>query len=249
MSIVGVLTLATGRLISTASLSWHEPFNPKLPCLAEPSVNSDPTKPFPYSFSDDNPYLEHIDVARAAKAARMFLSKQQAAEEAGGNELEDKAPPAWWSPAPRPREREPSQAAHHPTGGFANLVTQLVERAREEKARALGVPYHPPTTVASTSDETPPAAPFGSNLAATASEQSVPSTMVDSLVQGSSDTASSPIPEPASPSQSTSLFSCLTCSHQLIPLRSSRLAQRRRQSKCPTPCSLQVAQRWSSIED
>lgn len=152
--------------------SWHESFSPKLPCLAEPSPNADPNKPFKYTFSDDNPYIEHIDIAKAAKAARHLLALQSEAEQRGGMDSLDTSTPAWWQPE-RPFEGVQHQAAHRPQGGggFASMVQHLVERAKEEKAKALGEVYHPPR---------PPAmARQDHELTAPASEASGPSTLVE----------------------------------------------------------------------
>lgn len=175
---------------------WHESFTPKLPCLAVPSPNSDPDKPYEYTFSDSNPYLEHIDVAKAAKAARQLLALQNAAETRGDVHSIDTSTPAWWMPE-RPHEgmlqqqqqQQHHQAAHRPQGegGFASLVQRLVERAKEEKARALGEVYHPPQQTTQNAHE----------LAAPASEASGPSTLVDaaSPTQPTSPTLSEPLAE------------------------------------------------------
>lgn len=127
-------------------LSWHESFSPPLPCLAEPSPYSPQAeKPFKYLFSDKNPFLEHIDIAKAAAAARRLLTAQnekaqQEAHAVSTGET-DTATPTWWQALLDPERQDPSQhrAAHRPQeGGFAALVQQLVERAREEKQKAFG---------------------------------------------------------------------------------------------------------------
>ncbi|GAA5921825.1 hypothetical protein JCM3775_001843 [Rhodotorula graminis] len=141
-------------------ISWDESLSPTLPCLTEPSPTSHPDL-FPYTFTDANPYLANIDVAKAAKAARMLLSRQ-AAEAQKGEQQASLAPPEWWrresavghahSPGLRPFSAHglsghpqahaggTSGDAHGGEGKFAALVAQLVEKAREEKARlALGM--------------------------------------------------------------------------------------------------------------
>ncbi|GAA6013836.1 hypothetical protein JCM10207_008208 [Rhodosporidiobolus poonsookiae] len=148
-------------------ISWDEGLTPSLPCLLTPSPSSDPSL-FPYSFSDHNPYLANIDVAKAAKAARILLSKQEEKAKRGeeGGSL---SPPDWWrrdSTAPHshlhpfhlggtgsgpstPGATAPGSGAGAGAGAggegeeggkFAALVMQLVEKAREEKARlAMGM--------------------------------------------------------------------------------------------------------------
>ncbi|GAA5983494.1 hypothetical protein JCM10908_000308 [Rhodotorula pacifica] len=141
-------------------ISFDEPLKPTLPCLVEPSPSTHPHL-FPYSFTDANPYLADIDVAKAAKAARMLL-KRQDRQAVHGEHLPSLSPPEWWrrdsaSPSPWPfgalSHHHPSnlQTVPHPRmartetdehegGRFAALVMQLVEKAREEKARlALGM--------------------------------------------------------------------------------------------------------------
>lgn len=146
-------------------ISWDESLSPTFPCLTEPSPTSHPSL-FPYLFTDSNPYLANIDVAKAARAARILLS-QQADEAKKGEQTASLAPPEWWrresatahSPHPRPfaalglglgthassnPHGEADGAAtgevHGGEGKFAALVAQLVEKAREEKARlALGM--------------------------------------------------------------------------------------------------------------
>ncbi|TNY24646.1 hypothetical protein DMC30DRAFT_345314 [Rhodotorula diobovata] len=56
-------------------ISWDESLSPTFPCLTEPSPTSHPSL-FPYLFTDSNPYLANIDVAKAARAARILLSQQ-----------------------------------------------------------------------------------------------------------------------------------------------------------------------------
>lgn len=141
-------------------ISFDEPLKPTLPCLIEPSPSTHPHL-FPYLFTDANPYLADIDVAKAAKAARMLLQRQDSQAEKG-EFTQSLSPPEWWrrdsaSPSPWPfgalSHHHPSYlhtAAHprvartdtdeHEGGRFAALVMQLVEKAREEKARlALGM--------------------------------------------------------------------------------------------------------------
>lgn len=121
-------------------ISWNEPFSPSLPLLNAPSPTSHP-KLFPYSFSDLNPFLANIDVAKAAKAARILLKRQDERAKAGEQNT-SLSPPDWW-------RRESVQPGTTPTGEgsgeaeggkLAGLVMHLVEKAREEKARlALGM--------------------------------------------------------------------------------------------------------------
>lgn len=143
-------------------ISFDEPLKPTLPCLVEPSPSTHPHL-FPYTFTDANPYLADIDVAKAARAARMLLQRQDSQAEKG-EYTRSLDPPEWWrrdSASPSPwsfgvlSHYHPSSNLHtgpqqprairadpdEPEGGrFAALVTQLVEKAREEKARlALGM--------------------------------------------------------------------------------------------------------------
>ncbi|GJN90674.1 hypothetical protein Rhopal_003686-T1 [Rhodotorula paludigena] len=158
-------------------ISWDEGLAPALPCLTAPSPSSDPSL-FPYTFTDSNPYLANIDVAKAAKAARKLLNRQDEQAE-HGEQTHSLSPPDWWrrdsavpgagggghaspwhfgghqhhhaqaagSPGAVPQHGEGAGAdGHgHPYGGagtgrFAALVTQLVDKAREEKARlAMGL--------------------------------------------------------------------------------------------------------------
>ncbi|GAA5918081.1 hypothetical protein JCM6882_004984 [Rhodosporidiobolus microsporus] len=138
-------------------ISWHEELTPSLPCLLGPSPSSDPSL-FPYLFSDHNPFLANIDIAKAAKAARILLSKQDEKAKKG-EEQESLTPPDWWrrdSTAPghllphmqSQSHPQPGQQGQGSTGAdgdgeggrFAALVQQMVEKAREEKARlALGM--------------------------------------------------------------------------------------------------------------
>lgn len=167
----------------STSRSWHESLNPKLPCLASPSPNSDPTKPFKYTFSDENPFLEHIDIAKAAKAARLLLGRQNKASQEGCIDSTDTSTPAWWQAERPPDGAQPQahQAAHRPQGGggFANLVQHLVERAREEKARAMGETYHPPPSVVLANAAAAEAGREEHELTAPPSEASGPSTLVE----------------------------------------------------------------------
>lgn len=142
-------------------ISFDEPLKPTLPCLVEPSPSTHPHL-FPYTFTDANPYLADIDVAKAARAARILLQRQESQAEKG-EYTQSLSPPEWWrrdSASPSPwlfgalSNYHPSSNLHtgpqprvirtdtdEPEGGrFAALVTQLVEKAREEKARlALGM--------------------------------------------------------------------------------------------------------------
>ncbi|KAH8919218.1 hypothetical protein BT69DRAFT_510854 [Atractiella rhizophila] len=55
----------------TFLISWAKSLNPTPPCLSEPYV-----PPPEYLFQDANPYLDKIEIAKAAKAARILLLKQ-----------------------------------------------------------------------------------------------------------------------------------------------------------------------------
>ncbi|GAA6064331.1 hypothetical protein JCM10212_003576 [Sporobolomyces blumeae] len=141
-------------------ISWHNSLVPALPCLAEPSPysKSAPTQ-FEYTFSDQNQYLAQIDVAKAAKAARILLGREDAKAKKG--EQQDRlSPPEWWARDSTPNTPgtgvphnrlgwfgasgtttpEEGEGGEGSGGRFAGLVMQLVEKAREEKARlALGM--------------------------------------------------------------------------------------------------------------
>ncbi|GAA5877151.1 hypothetical protein JCM3774_003316 [Rhodotorula dairenensis] len=171
-------------------ISFDEALKPTLPCLVEPSPSTHPHL-FPYLFTDANPYLADIDVAKAAKAARILLQRQDSQAEKG-EYTHSLAPPEWWrrdsaSPSPWPfgalSHHHPSylhtvappratrtDTDEHEGGRFAALVTQLVEKAREEKARlALGMsnviggsePASPLSAAATSSAPTVP--PVGHN--------------------------------------------------------------------------------------
>ncbi|BGP55664.1 hypothetical protein JCM8202v2_003269 [Rhodotorula sphaerocarpa] len=142
-------------------ISYDEPLKPSLPCLIEPSPTTHPDL-FPFTFADANPYLADIDVAKAAKAARKLL-KRQGSQAERGQQTASLDPPEWWrrdsaAPSPWPfgalQHHHPSdlhnpasnprmsrtESEEHEGGRFAALVMQLVEKAREEKARlALGL--------------------------------------------------------------------------------------------------------------
>lgn len=139
-------------------ISFDEPLKPSLPCLVEPSPSTHPHL-FPFTFADANPYLADIDVAKAAKAARILLKRQDSQAEKG-EQTQSLSPPEWWrrdsaSPSPWPfgalSHHHPNhlhttpriartETDEHEGGRFAALVMQLVEKAREEKARlALGL--------------------------------------------------------------------------------------------------------------
>ncbi|GAA5893943.1 uncharacterized protein JCM6883_003679 [Sporobolomyces salmoneus] len=146
-------------------ISWNNSLSPSLPCLAAPSPYSSlAPEPFIYTFSDSNIYLAQIDVAKAAKAARILLGREDAKAKKG--EQKDRlSPPEWWrrestttpgiggggggghhlltwfggSGSTTPEE-DGEGGGEHGGGRFAGLVMQLVEKAREEKARlALGM--------------------------------------------------------------------------------------------------------------
>lgn len=144
-------------------ISWHEALSPALPCLTGPTPTTHPDL-FPFTFTDSNPYLANIDVAKAARAARKLLSRQDD-QARKGEQTESLNPPEWWrrtstsGPNPWPfgtfmhghghahahghphgMPRQDSAADGAEGGRFAALVMQLVEKAREEKARlALGM--------------------------------------------------------------------------------------------------------------
>lgn len=121
---------------------WHEYFDPPLPCATLPSLYTQ--TPFPYTFAEDNPFLAEIDVAKAAKAARKLLTLQNRQQHEVDDEFEQTRR-YWWrrgsgeTHSPRGEaengdgKKTPQTSA--PSGAFANLVSQLVEKAREEKAR------------------------------------------------------------------------------------------------------------------
>ncbi|GAA5992282.1 hypothetical protein JCM11641_001161 [Rhodosporidiobolus odoratus] len=119
-------------------ISFDEQLVPSLPCLLAPSPTSHPDL-FPYTFTDHNPYLANIDVAKAAKAARRLLNRQdeKAKEEKG--QQESLSPPEWWRRDTSPHLLQPGQRTStgdgEEGGKFATLVMQMVEKAREEKAR------------------------------------------------------------------------------------------------------------------
>ncbi|GAA5844297.1 hypothetical protein JCM3766R1_002902 [Sporobolomyces carnicolor] len=143
-------------------ISWNNSLSPSLPCLAVPSpYSSKSPEPFTYTFSDSNIYLAQIDVAKAAKAARILLGREDAKAKKG--EQKDRlSPPEWWGRESTPNTPGIAGGGHHRLtwfggsgsttpedgegggehggGRFAGLVMQLVEKAREEKARlALGM--------------------------------------------------------------------------------------------------------------
>lgn len=95
---------------------------------------------FPYTFADSNPFLETIDVTKAAKAARKLLSRQyQDVLDLEG--AADENPIRNWF---RRNSGGDTLDNHHQTpppssgvaGGFASLVSNLVTKMREEKAAA-----------------------------------------------------------------------------------------------------------------
>lgn len=158
----------------TLLLSWHESFSPVPPTISERSHYRNTDKPPTYNFSDSNPFLAQIDVLKAAKAARLLLSKQNVKaaeiEEDNHQQHREGAVPLWWR---RPSQgegltaslwRRPSQpggqgddgeAVSRPggPGRFASLVTTLVEKAREEKARLAGDHTHTDSALADDDEE------------------------------------------------------------------------------------------------
>ncbi|BGP24735.1 hypothetical protein Rt10032_c02g1161 [Rhodotorula toruloides] len=142
-------------------ISWHESLSPALPCLTGPTPTTHPDL-FPFTFTDSNPYLANIDVAKAARAARKLLNRQDD-QARKGEQTESLNPPEWWRrtstsgpnpwpfgtfmhghghahghPHGLPRQESATDGAEG--GKFAALVMQLIEKAREEKARlALGM--------------------------------------------------------------------------------------------------------------
>ncbi|KAK4054425.1 hypothetical protein OIV83_000919 [Microbotryomycetes sp. JL201] len=122
-------------------LSWDRKFIPKLPCLQEPSPYADPEKPFGYTFQDANPWLANIDIAQAAKAARILLARQREAEQSGQVDNKQTSRPQWWQYENWDWDWDiEDQAAHRPRNpdGFASMVQQFIERTKEEAAKALG---------------------------------------------------------------------------------------------------------------
>jgi hypothetical protein len=57
-------------------ISWSTRLRPPLPCISTPASAVEPRE---YLFSDQNPYLEDIEVTKAAKAARALLRDQNEA--------------------------------------------------------------------------------------------------------------------------------------------------------------------------
>lgn len=144
----------------TLLLSWHETFNPVPPCIAEPSHYRNTAKPANYLFSDANPYLAQIDVLKAAKAARLLLARQNEKSDALDEEGHHRegAVPFWWRRPSggegglwrRPSSSMPEEAGGERTAGgrFASLVSGLVERAKEEKAKLGGGSEHHDSAIA-----------------------------------------------------------------------------------------------------
>jgi hypothetical protein len=54
-------------------ISWSTRLRPPLPCVSTPATTIEPRE---YLFSDKNPYLERIEITKAAKAARALLRDQ-----------------------------------------------------------------------------------------------------------------------------------------------------------------------------
>ena len=126
---------------------WHEKFTPVLPCVTLPPFYPDPKSGvnFPYTFSDANPYLETIDVTKAAKAARKLLSRQH--QDAIDSEVTTDEHPIrnWFRRASGDFDSTtqippPSSGV---AGGFASLVSGLVQKMREERAAVGGTNEHP----------------------------------------------------------------------------------------------------------
>jgi hypothetical protein len=191
-------------------ISWHEALSPALPCLTGPTPTSHPDL-FPFTFTDSNPYLANIDVAKAARAARKLLSRQDD-EAKKGEQTESLNPPEWWrrtstsGPNAWPFGHAHAHAHGHPHhlprqesavdgaegGKFAALVMQLVEKAREEKARlALGMsgimnPGQDGQTVA-TGSAAAEASGAEASTATEAPRESVAADGVEAASNGSSD--------------------------------------------------------------
>ncbi|GAA5925237.1 uncharacterized protein JCM15063_004964 [Sporobolomyces koalae] len=162
-------------------ISWNNVLTPSLPCLAEPSPYSPlAPKPFAYTFSDANAYLAQIDVAKAAKAARILLGREDAKAKKG--EQKDRlSPPEWWGRDSTPNTPGAPPGPHrlawfgggtgtttpeegegeHGGGRFASLVMQLVEKAREEKGLALGLGGQQPAPSSQRESVTLPSAAAG----------------------------------------------------------------------------------------
>jgi hypothetical protein len=101
-------------------LSWHETFSPALPCLPLPSLYSPSAASpssipsgLPYTFNDSNKYLAKIDIAKAAKAARVLLKRE------GGEAMA--------------LDASGQESRSSSKGGFASLVAGLVQKGREGK--------------------------------------------------------------------------------------------------------------------
>lgn len=161
-------------IYDTLLLSWWESFSPVPPTIAERSHYRNTDKEPVYTFSDSNAYLAQIDVLKAAKAARLLLNKQNAKARQVDEEHHqhrEGAVPLWWR---RPSQgeggaasflwRRPSQPAGHAEEGeggsrphgpgrFASLVTTLIEKAREEKAKLAGELGHNDSALADDDDD------------------------------------------------------------------------------------------------
>ncbi|KAK4056738.1 hypothetical protein OIO90_002290 [Microbotryomycetes sp. JL221] len=123
-------------------LSWHETFDPKPPCLNIPSpYNSQQQteKTQKYLFSDSNPFLANIDIAKASKAARLLLNRQTQDENQGSIDNKQTSVPQWWQYENWDWDFQ-GQAAHRPQNqnGFATMVQQFLERAKEEAVKVVG---------------------------------------------------------------------------------------------------------------
>jgi len=194
---------------------------PSLPCLAAPSPYSTRApSPFEYTFADSNIYLAQIDVAKAAKAARILLNREDAKAQKG--EQRDRlSPPEWWgresspntpgvglghhrmawfggSGATTPEEGEGGN--EHGGGKFAGLVMQLVDKAREERARlALGMGGQQASTQNRDISMSPSAAtgvstaPHGQTSATLATPGEAPTELPASYAEGRASVADSGI--------------------------------------------------------
>lgn len=108
-----------------------------------------------------------------------MLGRQNQADQEGAVESNDTSTPQWWQAERNPHAPEGGVLQQHHSaahrlpggGGFAQLVQHLVERAKEEKAKALGETYHPPPSAIMAREE--------HELTAPASDASGPSTLVE----------------------------------------------------------------------
>lgn len=209
------------RLTHSRLNRWNNVLTPSLPCLAEPSpYSTHAPSPFAYTFADSNIYLAQIDVAKAAKAARILLNREDAKAQKG--EQRDRlSPPEWWgresspntpgvglghhrmawfggSGATTPEEGEGGN--EHAGGKFAGLVMQLVDKAREERARlALGMGGQQTSNQTRDISMSPSAAtgvstaPHGQTSATLATPGEAPTEVPASYLEGRSSVADSGI--------------------------------------------------------